>query len=220
MKNEILYARNLSKLLSWTPLIMITALIVFSSCTDDDTMPSINEDFMNEMEAARMKMMEDMNAAPMTMDPDVDFAEMMIPHHQGAVDMANIFLEYGEHENLLMLAEQTLEENEASMARLNSFLDAHGAPVPQEGTGFMEEMDMAMMKMDEVMKAMHYTSDPDYDFAEMMIHHHQSAIDMSHIELKYGVDEMARMEAQMIIDDQEEEIIELARFRNEHGQPE
>ncbi|MEX2591596.1 MAG: DUF305 domain-containing protein [Anditalea sp.] len=219
MKNEILNARNLSKLLRLPSLIMITGLVVFSSCTDEDTMPSINEDFMDEMEAARMKMMEDMNAAPMTMDPDVDFAEMMIPHHQGAVDMANIVLEYGEHENLLMLAEQTLEENEASMARLNSFLDAHGAPVPQEGTGFMEEMDMAMMKMDEVMKAMHYTSDPDYDFAEMMIHHHQSAIDMSHIELKYGVDEMARMEAQMIIDDQEAEIIELARFRNEHGQP-
>src|SRR5690606_39487538 len=68
-------------------LIMITGLIVFSACNEDDTRPSINEDFMNEMEAARMKMMEDMNAAPMTMDPDVDFANMMIPHHQGSVDM-------------------------------------------------------------------------------------------------------------------------------------
>src|SRR5690606_41316251 len=87
MKNEILNARNLSKVLHLPSLIMITGLIVFSACNEDDTRPSINEDFMNEMEAARMKMMEDMNAAPMTMDPDVDFANMMIPHHQGSVDM-------------------------------------------------------------------------------------------------------------------------------------
>ena len=77
-----------------------------------------------------------------------------------------------------------------------------------------------MRKMDEVMKAMHYTNDPDYDFAEMMIHHHQSAIDMAKIELDYGVDENTRMEAQTIIEDQEAEIIELAQFRNGHGQPE
>ncbi|WP_339880817.1 DUF305 domain-containing protein [uncultured Algoriphagus sp.] len=220
MKKEILNGRNLSKVLRLPSLIMIAALTVFSGCTDEDTTPSINEDFMNEMEAARMKMMENMHAVPMTMDPDVDFAEMMLPHHQGAVDMASIVLEYGEHENLLMLAQQTLEGNEASMARLNDFLEAHGAPVPQDGTGFMEEMDMAMRKMDEVMKAMHYTNDPDYDFAEMMIHHHQSAIDMAKIELDYGVDENTRMEAQTIIEDQEAEIIELAQFRNGHGQPE
>lgn len=205
----------------WPTRIVIAALVVISTgCNDDDSVPSINEDFMSEMEAARVKMMEDMNAVPMTMDPDVDFAKMMLPHHQGAIDMATIVLEYGEHEDLLMLAEQTIEGNEASQARLNEFLEAHGEPVPQEGTGFMEEMDIAMMIMDEVMQAMHYTSDPDYDFGEMMIHHHQSAIDMSKIELKYGVDEMARMEAQMIIDEQQTEIIELAQFRNEHGQPE
>lgn len=220
MRNEILNARNLSKVLRLPSLIMMTALIVFSACTDDDTMPSINEDFMNEMEAARMKMMEDMNAAPMTMDPDVDFATMMIPHHQGSVDMVNILLKYGKHDEVLEIGRGALEADQASIDRLEQFLEAHGEPVPQEGMGFMNEMEMMMMKMDEVMKAMHYTSDPDYDFAEMMIHHHQGAIDMSKVELKYGAAEMALEEAQMIIDHQEEEIIELAQFRNGHGQPE
>lgn len=221
MKNEILKTRKLSWLLRLPSMIMITALIVFfTGCNDDDSLPSINEDFMNEMEAARMRMMENMNAVPMTMDPDVDFAKMMLPHHQGAIAMGNIVLEYGEHEDLLMLAEKTIAENEASQARLNAFLDSHGAPVPQEGTDFMEEIDMAMMIMGEVMQAMHYTSDPDYDFAEMMIHHHQSATDMAKIELKYGVDKKARMEAQTIKEGQQQEIVELAQFRNEHGQPE
>ena len=203
-------------------MIVISALVVFfTGCNDDDDILGVNEDFMNEMEAARMKMMEDMNAVPMTMDPDVDFANMMIPHHQGSIDMANILFEYGEHQEALDLARQALEADQASIDRLEQFLESHGEPVPQAGMDFMDDMDMVMMKMSEaMMEAMHYTSDPDYDFGEMMIHHHQSAIDMSKIELKYGVDEMARMEAQMIIDEQQTEIIELAQFRNEHGQPE
>lgn len=220
MKNKILNDRTLLKLLGLPSLIMITGIILFSGCTNDDTMPSINEEFMSEMEAARMKMMEDMNAAPMTMDPDVDFATMMIPHHQGSVDMVNILLKYGKHDEVLEIGRGALEADQASIDRLEQFLESHGDPVPQTGTNFMNDMDMTMMKMDEAMKAMHYTSDPDYDFAEMMIHHHQGAIDMSRVELKYGVAEMALEEAQMIIDHQEEEIIELARFRNEHGQPE
>lgn len=222
MKMKIVNIRNLSWLTRLPSLIMITALIVFSTgCSeDDDAMPSINEDFMNEMEAARMKMMEDMNAVPMTMDPDVDFAKMMIPHHQGSIDMANILFEYGKHQEALDLARGILEADQASINRLEQFLEAHGDPVPQAGMDFMDEMDMVMMKMGETMMAMHYTNDPDYDFAEMMIHHHQGAIDMSKVELKYGVAEMALAEAQMIIDHQEAEIIELARFRNEHGRPE
>ena len=220
MRNEFLNARNLTRVLRLLSLIMMTGLIVFSGCTDEDTLPSINEDFMNEMEAARMKMMEDMNAAPMTMDPDVDFANMMIPHHQGSVDMVNILLKYGKHEEVLEIGRAALEADQASIDRLEQFLETHGDPVPQTGIDFMDDMDMVMMKMDEAMKAMHYTSDPDYDFAEMMIHHHQGAIDMSRVELEYGTAEKALEEAQMIIDHQEEEIIELARFRNEHGQPE
>ena len=150
MRSKILNARNLSKVMRLPPLIVITVLIVFSGCTDDDTMPSINEDFMNEMEAARMKMMEDMNAAPMTMDPDVDFANMMIPHHQGSVDMVNILLKYGKHEEVLEIGRGILEADQASIDRLEEFLEAHGEPVPQEGTGFMNEMEMMMMKMDEI----------------------------------------------------------------------
>lgn len=221
MKNEILNIPKLSWLLRMPSMIVITALILFTTgCGSDNPVSSINEDFMNEMETARMNMMEEMNAVEMTMDPDVDFARMMLPHHQGSIDMGNIVLEYGEHEELLMLAEQIIAGDEASQVRLNEFLEAHGDPVPQEDTGFMDEMDTVMMKMNETMQAMHYTSDPDYDFAEMMIHHHQGAIDMSEVELEYGAEEMARTEAQTIIDDQQEEIIELAQFRNNHGRPE
>ena len=180
------------------------------------------EAFHKEMDAAMMKMMKAMMAAPMTMDPDVDFAHMMIPHHMGSVEMAQIELKYGHEERALQLAKQAKESDEASIKRLQAFLDSHGEPKPvSEDTynQFKMKMDQAMMKMEETMKAVPETIDPDYDFAEMMIHHHQGAIDMSEIELEFGKDEPAKMEAQMIIEHQQEEIIKLAEFRNAHGKP-
>ncbi len=221
MTKGILTSLSSTRILGMRQMIMLTALIIFSSgCINDNNTPTVNEDFMNEMEGARIKMMKGMNAAPMTMDPDVDFAAMMIPHHQGSLDMVNILLKYGKHEEVLEIGRGILEADQASIDRLEQFLEAHGEPVPQSGMEFMDEMDMIMMKMDEVMKAMHYTNDPDYDFAEMMIHHHQGAIDMSKVLLKYGLTDAVLQEAQMIIDHQEEEIIALAKFRNEHGRPE
>jgi uncharacterized protein (DUF305 family) len=56
-----------------------------------------------------MGMMDDgMNRAPMTGDPDHDFAAMMIPHHQGAIDMAKAELLYGRDPVLRRLAQEIL----------------------------------------------------------------------------------------------------------------
>jgi uncharacterized protein (DUF305 family) len=219
MLNYIINQLDSTFILKIRLFLIITALCIFFTGCELDSTPQVNEAFMSEMEAARINMMEGMNNAPITMDPDVDFANMMIPHHQGSVDMVNILFKYGKHDEALEIGRGVLEADQASIDRLEQFLESHGEPEPQAEMDFMNEMNMVMMKMGEVMKAMHYTSDPDYDFAEMMIHHHQGAIDMSRVLLKYGLTDTVRQEAQMIIDHQEEEIIELARFRNEHGRP-
>lgn len=180
------------------------------------------EAFHKEMDEAMMKMMKMMREMPMTMDPDIDFAQMMIEHHKGAIEMAQIELKYGHEAKALELAKQAKESDEASSKRLQAFLDSHGAPQPvSENTfnKFKMKMDEAMKKMEETMNAVPETIDPDYDFAEMMIHHHQGAIDMSKIELEFGKDEPAKKEASMIIEHQQEEILELGEFRNAHGQP-
>ena len=49
-----------------------------------------------------------MTAAPMTGNPDHDFAAMMIPHHQGAVDMAKIEMLYGKDPVLRRLAQEII----------------------------------------------------------------------------------------------------------------
>lgn len=52
-------------------------------------------DFQRQMDADMGRMMADMHGPGYTGDPDIDFLVMMVPHHQGAVDMARLVLIYG-----------------------------------------------------------------------------------------------------------------------------
>ena len=61
--------------------------------------------FLSQNAAAMRKMMADMMIKP-SGDIDRDFVEMMVPHHQGAVDMAKTELEYGRNARLRRLARQ------------------------------------------------------------------------------------------------------------------
>jgi uncharacterized protein (DUF305 family) len=60
---------------------------------------SEEQPFLSENAAAMSKMMADMTIKP-TGDVDRDFVAMMVPHHQGAVDMAKAELQYGHNERL------------------------------------------------------------------------------------------------------------------------
>ena len=60
------------------------------------------------MGEAMTSMDRGMKNAPMTGDPDHDFAAMMIPHHQGAIDMAKVELLYGRDPALRRLAQEII----------------------------------------------------------------------------------------------------------------
>ncbi|AJD40235.1 DUF305 domain-containing protein [Rhizobium sp. SEMIA 4085] len=74
---------------------------------------------------ANAKMHKDM-AIEMTGDADADFVRSMIPHHQGAIDMAKIELQYGKDPNIRKLAEAVIKAQEAEIADMNAWLKAHG----------------------------------------------------------------------------------------------
>lgn len=78
--------------------------------------------------AAGMKAMShDMAAAPMTGDPDHDFVAMMIPHHQGAVSMAEVELKYGKDPMLRRLAQDIIAAQEKEIAEMKAWQAAHPA---------------------------------------------------------------------------------------------
>jgi uncharacterized protein (DUF305 family) len=82
--------------------------------------------FFAENKAAMSKMMSDMRVEP-TGDVDRDFVAMMVPHHQGAVDMARTLLRYGHNEQLRRLAQEIIvnQQQEITTMRL-----AVGQPLP------------------------------------------------------------------------------------------
>ena len=76
-------------------------------------------------EAANQTMMEAMAIEP-SGDPDIDFARAMIGHHQGAIEMARVALEYGEDPDLRQLAEEIIEAQEGEIEFLEGWLAANG----------------------------------------------------------------------------------------------
>jgi uncharacterized protein (DUF305 family) len=82
--------------------------------------PDLSEEqpFLSENAAAMNKMMADMTTKP-TGDVDRDFVAMMVPHHQGAIDMAKAELKYGRNEQLRRLAQEIVvgQEREITVMR-------------------------------------------------------------------------------------------------------
>ena len=197
-----------------------------------DSSPSLTEErpFIDENNAAMAKMMAAMAIKP-TGDIDQDFVAMMIPHHQGAIDMVQAELRYGQNQQLLRISQEIVVEQlqeiaamriavgekvspyEAMLAASVPGATAAVAPTPRtagtlavssEGP-FLKENDTAMTKMMDDM-TIKPTGEIDRDFVAMMVPHHQGAIDMAQAELRYGRNAQLRHIAQEIIVDEVQEI--------------
>jgi hypothetical protein len=83
--------------------------------------------FLAENNAAMEKMMAAMAIKP-TGDVDADFVAMMIPHHQGAIDMALAQLRYGRNEQLRRIAQEIIVTQQQEIAAMRLSL---GQPLSQ-----------------------------------------------------------------------------------------
>jgi uncharacterized protein (DUF305 family) len=83
--------------------------------------------FLSENATAMKKMMADMMIKP-SGDVDRDFVEMMVPHHQGAVDMAKAELEYGHNEQLRRLAREIVANQQQEIVQMHRAISDDGAP--------------------------------------------------------------------------------------------
>jgi hypothetical protein len=75
--------------------------------------------------AASERMHRDM-AIEFTGNPDVDFARAMIPHHQGAIDMARAVLDHGQDPEIRALAEGIIRAQASEIAVLRAWLEEQG----------------------------------------------------------------------------------------------
>jgi len=94
---------------------------------------SADASFIAENRAAMHKMMRDMDVTP-SGDVDHDFAAIMIPHHQGAIDMAQSELRYGRNEQLRRIAQEIIVEQQQEIAVMRLALN-QSSPRPQASPG-------------------------------------------------------------------------------------
>lgn len=77
------------------------------------------KNIMSEMETS-------MNSMKMTNKLDHDFATMMIPHHQSAIDMADAILKHGKGQEIKTLAEKIKSDSQKEIGELKEWLHSHG----------------------------------------------------------------------------------------------
>ena len=82
-----------------------------------------NAEMMQKMEAMNKAMM----SAPMTGNPDQDLVSMMMPHHQGAIDMARIYLRDGKDPEIRRMAEKIITDQEKEIAEFKAWQAKHPA---------------------------------------------------------------------------------------------
>jgi len=111
---------------------LITGIALAQSHHHDANSGRINfadSTFASQMMQAMDRMDSAMIAAKPTNDPDRDFAAMMIPHHQGAIDMAKAELKYGHNGELRQLAQKIVDDQEQEISMMRHAF----APAPDPG---------------------------------------------------------------------------------------
>lgn len=153
------------------------------------------------------------NAEESFNDADVTFAQQMIPHHQQAVQMAEMADGRASSPAVKELAEKIQGAQGPEIDTMTGWLESWGEDVPMDmshgdmGHGTTGSEMPGMMDADE-MRALEDATGAAWDqrFLEMMIEHHEGAIEMAETEVEDGENPDAVALADTIITDQRAEI--------------
>jgi uncharacterized protein (DUF305 family) len=147
---------------------------------------------------------------------DITFAQQMIPHHAQAVEMAKLVPSRSQKPEALDLASRIQRAQDPEIQQLTAMLTKWGsAPASASSTPGMEHgsggHSGAGMMTAEEMKQLEAAKGAEFDrmWMQMMIKHHEGAIEMARTELSKGSSSEAKMLAQKVIDAQQAEITEM-----------
>ncbi|KAB8168883.1 DUF305 domain-containing protein [Streptomyces sp. 3MP-14] len=151
---------------------------------------------------------------------DVAFAQGMIPHHQQALDMAELAADRAADPEVRALAEEISAAQGPEIATLTGWLEEWGAePAPDDnhsghGGGHEEHQGMSGMMSEDQRAALAAAEGPAFDalFLDLMIEHHEGAVAMAENQLAEGAHPDALELAEAIVADQRAEIDRMAEL--------
>ncbi len=184
------------------------------STTPDMTKKDAKASDKMQMDHKMMKSMnhsmDKMHDMKMTGDFDLDFANMMIVHHQAAIDMSEEEIAKGTVAQIKTMAGNIITAQKDEIAQLKLFTDNYKMPEAKPNLNEMHnQLSEAMKAMMVKMNNMQMSGNADKDYVMMMIPHHESAVTMAKDELTHGKHQGLKKMAQKMIDDQTREIGEL-----------
>jgi uncharacterized protein (DUF305 family) len=144
---------------------------------------------------------------------DERFIDAMVPHHQGAIAMAEVALENAQHEEIKDLSRNIVSTQRAEIEELKSIKKEEfgTSNVPMEMS--QEQMQGMGMMMDPQELA---RSEPfDRAFIDAMIPHHQSAIEMAKVAYEKSENPRIKKLAENIVGAQQTEIEQMKRWREQ-----
>lgn len=138
-------------------------------------------DIMNKMHQA-------MSAGVQANNADVGFAKGMIPHHEGAIAMAKVQLQYGKDAEMKALAQKIVDTQQSEIKYMQAWLakNEDSQPAASNAKEITQAYQQKAMGNHDAMMQGIMDANPDIAFAKGMIPHHQGAIDMATIEQTYG----------------------------------
>ncbi|MFF9344492.1 DUF305 domain-containing protein [Streptomyces sp. NPDC014773] len=142
-------------------------------------------------------------------DADVMFAQMMIPHHQQALEMAKLADGRAEDADVKKIVAAVEQAQDPEIQKMKAWLKGWGKP---ESAGMGHSM--AGMMSEQDMKDLSVAKGKDFDrtFAELMIAHHEGAVEMARTEQKDGENAEAKALAGEVVRTQAAEIAELRKI--------
>jgi uncharacterized protein (DUF305 family) len=160
------------------------------------------------------------------------YIDMMVPHHQSIIALAQAAQDRLTDERLVAIAENIISSQQAEIEELQGYREEwYGSrtAMPMDGSmmDMMDMMDMmmpgmedmqamaAMMDADALVAAFCAGEDADLTFIDLTIPHHQMAIMASEAALEQATHEEIREIAERVIQDQQREIDELTAIRQE-----
>jgi len=144
---------------------------------------------------------------------DKAFIDAMVPHHQGAKEMARVALGNAEHEEIEELSRNIVSTQKAEIEELEAIKQEEfgTSHVPMEMS--MEQMRSMGMMMDP--QSLANEKPFDEAFIDNMIPHHQSAIEMAKVAKEMSENPRIKKLAQNIMSAQKREIAQMSRWREQ-----